>query len=313
MAIFANPYPAAPAFQAIRVESALVTVPVIVSDSQGRLIPGLKADSFKLFHDGIPEKISLFLNSDDSFKIALLLDTSASTTTVLRKIKIAAKRFLLKMRPNDMAMVMSFDSDTRILCPFSSDRRELEEGIDKATAGGSYTKLRDAILGIQTRFRSISGRKAIVLLSDGDDHGSVVKPLDLRDSVLSSGALIYSVYYNIDLRKWMKELNGEAPKRNKDDCYEWTERMEIAAQYLQEISELSAGRFYKSKVTELDRAFRQISEELHSQYLIGFYPDQSKLDGNLHSLVVKVNLQDVVVRNRSSYRKIPNDSLRMPN
>jgi Ca-activated chloride channel homolog len=312
-AITISPFLAAPAFQVIRVESALVTVPVIVSDSQGRLIPGLKADSFELFNDGIPEKISLFLSSDDSFKIALLLDTSTSTTTVLRKIKQAAKRFLLQMKSNDIAMVVSFDSNIRILNPFSSDLRELERAIDKAEASGSGTKLRDAISNIQNRFRSISGRKAIVLLTDGDDHGSVVSRSELRDAVLSSGVQIYSVFYNIDLQKLMKELFAVTPKRNKEIYSAWAERMDMAAQYLQEISELSAGRFYKSKVTELDKAFRQVSEELHSQYLIGFYPDISKLEGNLHSIVVKVNYEGAVVRNRRNYRKIINDESRMPN
>jgi Ca-activated chloride channel homolog len=298
-------FQAAPASQVIRVDSALVSIPVVVRDPQGRYVPGLKADSFKLFNDGIPEKISLFLSSDEPFKIALLLDTSKSTTTAQRKIKKAAKRFLLQMRSNDMAMIVSFDSDIRILCPFSSDRRELEEGIDKAEAGGSNTRLRDAILDIQKRFRSISGRKAIVLLSDGDDHGSVVSASELRAAVLSSGILIYSVFYNIDLRELMKELFAVSLKRKKETYYDWAGRMGKAEQYLLEISELSSGRFYRSKVTELDNAFRQVSEELHSQYLIGFYPDESKLDGNPHSLVVKVNLQDAVVRNRHNYQ-IPN-------
>jgi Ca-activated chloride channel homolog len=304
IAVFISAFRAAPAFQVIRVESALVAVPVIVSNSQGRYIPGLKAESFSLFQDGMPEKISLFLATDDSFKIALLLDTSSSTTTVLRKIKQAAKRFLQQMRPNDLAMVVSFDSDIRILSSFSSDRWELEKAIDKAEAAGSGTKLRDAILNIQNRFRSISGRKAIVLLTDGDDHGSVATAVELRDSVLSSGTLIYSVFYNIELRELIRELFGVPLKKKQDTYPDWAARMQNAALYLQEISELSAGRFYKSKVTELDRAFRQISEELHSQYLIGFYPDQSKLDGSLHSLVVKVNLKDSIVRHRSNYRKI---------
>jgi len=105
----------------------------------------------------------------------------------------------------------------------------------------------------------------------------------------------------------MKELFTVSLKRKKELYSDWAVRMEKAEQYLQEISDLSAGRFYRSKVTELDKAFRQVSEELHSQYLIGFYPDQTKMDGNPHSLVVKINLQDAVVRNRRNYQ-IPNIS-----
>jgi Ca-activated chloride channel homolog len=292
----------------IRVESALVTVPVIVSNSQGVFIPGLKADDFKLFHDGASEKISLFLTSDEPFKIALLMDSSKSTTTVLGKIKKAARRFLLQMRPNDLAMVVSFDAEIRVLCPLSSDRRELEKAIEVAETRSSGTKLRDAILQIQSRFRSFSGRKAIVLLTDGDDHGSVATVPELRDAVLSSGTLIYSIFYSIDYRELMKEI-FEVPSRMPPSSRKvqetnaiWAEQERKSAQYLQELSDLSAGRFYKSKVTEFDQAFKQISDELHSQYLIGFYPDKSKLDGNLHSLLVHVNMPGVTVRSRPSYK-----------
>jgi Ca-activated chloride channel homolog len=304
-ALFLGTYPLR-GFQ-IRVESALVTVPVIVSDSDGRFVPGLKADDFKLFHDGAPEKISLFLSSEEPFKIALLLDSSMSTKTVLGKIKKAARTFLRQMRPNDLAMIVSFDSEIRVLCPLSSDHRELEKAIAAAETQGSGTKLRDAIVQIQNRFRPFSGRKAIVLLTDGDDHGSVVKPPELRDEVLSSGSLIYSIFYSIDYRELMKELG--APSRMPSSSRKvqetdaiWEEQEKKSALYLQELSELSAGRFYRSKVTELDPVFKQISDELRSQYLIGFYPDTSKRDGKLHTLSVQVNMQNVTVRSRPSYK-----------
>jgi VWFA-related protein len=292
--------------QEIRVESALVAVPTIVSDAQGRFIPGLNAESFKLFQDREEEKISLFLTSDDPCKIVLLLDTSISTTTVLSKIKKAAKRFLRQMRPQDMAMVVSFDSDVRILCRFSSSRNELEDAIDKAKSSGLYTRLRDAIVDVQNRLRSIAGRKAIVLLTDGDDHNSAVSTEELRNVILSSGALIYSIFYHIDMQEWMEKLGDQPFPRTKESDPEWIKQEKEAAQYLQEISELSAGRFYRSKVTEFDQAFRQISDELHAQYLLGFYPNESKLDGKLHSLEVQVNTPGAVVRSRRNYRSTAN-------
>jgi Ca-activated chloride channel homolog len=294
------------AFQ-IHVESALVTVPVIVSDSEGKFIPGLKAEEFKLFQDGAPEKISLFLSSEEPFKIALLLDSSISTKSVLGRIKKAARTFLKQMRPNDLAMIVSFDSDIRVLCPLSSDRKELERAIATAETQGSVTKLRDAIVQIQNRFRPFSGRKAIVLLTDGDDHGSVIKPLQLRDEVLSSGSLIYSMFYDTDYTELMKEFGmpsnmpSSSRKRQETDAA-WEEQKKKSALYLQELSELSAGRFYRSKITEFDQVFKQISDELHSQYLLGFYPDASKFDGKLHSLSVQLNLQNVTVRSRPSYK-----------
>ena len=128
-----------------QVESALVTVPVVVRDAQGRFVSGLPPGSFKLFEDGRQVPISLFLTSEDPIKIALLIDTSRSATTVLKKIKKAAGQFLKQMRFQDLAMVASFDSQLQVLCPLSSDARELKEAIKGAKSGGTYTRMRDAI------------------------------------------------------------------------------------------------------------------------------------------------------------------------
>jgi Ca-activated chloride channel homolog len=294
----------------IRVESALVTVPVIVKDSEGRFLPALSADTFTLYQDGIQTPISLFLTSEDPIKIALLLDSSMSTKSILKKIKQAAGRFLLQMRPQDLAMVVSFDSEVQVLCPLSSDQRELKEAIKQTKAGGSTTKMRDAINEIQLRLRAISGRKAIVLLSDGQDHGSLISPADLHDAIAASSTLIYSIFYRVDPRKMMEEmgLSSNIPEsaegHPKGPYAEWNKIEEQAAQYLERLSELSGGRSYRSNIGELDMTFKQISDELRSQYLLGFYPEQTKLDGAMHRLSVSVTIPDAVVSGRRSYRAV---------
>jgi Ca-activated chloride channel homolog len=294
----------------IRVETALVTVPVIVKDLEGKFLPSLNGDAFKLYQDGMQTPISLFLTSEDPIKIALLLDSSMSTKSILKKIKQAAGRFLLQMRPQDLAMVVSFDSEIQVLCPLSSDQRELKEAIKNTRAGGSTTKMRDAINEIQLRLGSISGRKAIVLLSDGQDHGSRISPTDLHDAIAASSTLIYSIFYRVDPRKMMEEMGlssniPESAEGQPQGPYaEWNMIEEQAAQYLERLSELSAGRFYRSNIGELDKAFKQISDELRSQYLLGFYPEQLKLDGAMHSLAVSVTIPDAVVRSRRSYRAV---------
>ena len=294
----------------IRVESALVTVPVMVSDPQGRFIPGLNVEAFKLFQDGVRVPISVFLTSQDPIKIALLLDTSASTATVLGKIKKAARRFLQQMREQDLAMVIGFSTGVEVLCPLSSDAKELEEGIENARVGGGLTKMRDAIHDvIARRFGSSSGRKAIILLTDGQDHGSRISASALQDAVAASGTLIYSVFYSVHPRELVKKLTGissripeEVDEHGIGPYADWAEQEERAARYLEKISELSAGRFYRSDIAKLDDAFKQISEDLRSQYLLGFYPEASKLDGATHTLLVSVEVPDAVVRNRRSYR-----------
>ena len=106
-----------PASQTIRVNTVLVRVPVIVSNHAGRYVSGLARADFALFDDGEPQEIALFSAEKESVHVALLLDTSKSTWAVLEKIKKAANRFLKEMRPQDQAMVVSFDHVIRTLCP----------------------------------------------------------------------------------------------------------------------------------------------------------------------------------------------------
>lgn len=291
--------------QRIQVESALVTVPVNVRDARGVSLDGLPATAFKLFEDGRQVQVPLFLTSEDPVKIALLIDTSRSATTVLKKIKKAALQFLKQMRPRDLVMVASFDSDVEVLCPLSSDARELKESINRAKSGGTYTRMRNAIQEVvQRRFRTVTGHKAIVLLTDGRDQGSRLSAKDLLNVVESSNTPIYSIVYSVDAAELMKELFGVAP-RNGSSGGTWREQEKEAAQYLDKISDLSAGRFYTSDIKDLDRVFRQIAGELRSQYLLGFYPEKSKLDGKAHSLVVSVSVPDAIVRSRRSYLAAP--------
>ncbi len=298
---------------AIRVESALVSVPVIVSDPAGRYIPGLKATDFKLYQDSAPQPFDLFADFEGPVRVALALDTSKSTVSVLSKIKKAAREFLVQLRPQDQAFVVTFDSSIEYLCPFSSDRGELERAIKKADVGAyTGTKMRDAVLEVmQRKFRGITGRKAIVLLTDGQDYGSQISATDLLSAVVSSNTVIYAIHYSVDPRDVMKKLFGvhsrlpaHTPGSRRGPYAVWDERESRAAEYLEELADLSAGRFYKSTVNDLRASFAQVAEELRHQYLLGFYPDKAKLDGNLHYLRVEVPFPDAVVRARHSYRAI---------
>ncbi len=295
----------------IRVESSLVAVPVMVWDAKGKIVSGLAADSFRLHEDGVRVPVSVFLTSEDPIKIALLLDTSISAKPILGKIRKAARKFLLQLRRGDSAMIAGFDSEIRQLCPFSSDLEELKDAIDSARSTGALTKMRDAAHHLlQYRLRSISGRKAVILLTDGQDHGSRISKQDLLDEAAASGTIIYSVYYTVDPQEILKQmgLSSRIPRktaRKEDGPYaSWYASEKEAERYLQELSELSAGRFYRSKAADLDDAFKQIMLELRSQYLIGFYPDDSKLDGSVHSLEVEVAVPGAVVRSRRSYRAV---------
>jgi VWFA-related protein len=308
----------------IKVYSNLVSVPVIVSDRQGRYIPGLRQEDFKLFDNNTQQTLSFFDAAEEPLNVLVLLDTSRSTQGVLDDIQKAARNFLKELRKQDRAMIVCFDYDIHRLSPLTSDRRVLEEAINQAGVGQFFgTLLNDAVMeGIAQDLKSINGRKAIILLTDGEDAGSRVARDELLTYASESDAMIYSIYYAPSGPRALgrdrpfrgprgifggrgPRRNGLPPRRTPDpDLRRQTpeERAEAAKEFLAKLSEVSAGRFYSSQKTDLKKTFVAIAEELRHQYRLGFYQDSLARDGDLHSLRVKVDKPDVAVRARTQYR-----------
>jgi VWFA-related protein len=305
----------------IKVQTTLVSVPVIVSDRAGRYISGLKIESFKLFQDRVEQRIAIFDAAEEPLNIALLLDTSRSTAQVLDDIRKDAGNFLKELRPQDRALVMSFDYDVHLLCSLTSDRRALERAIKDATIGERVgTALRDAVAEVIDRqFKRVDGRKAIILLTDGKDFGSGISEDDLFDEATESGAMIYSVFFETGFQRQAWNDSSPFPRRGRGGMgrrfppvdrprgnERRRERVEMrneeARTFLTKLSDVSAGRFYSSEVSDLKKTFKLIAEELRHQYRLGFYPDVAKADGQRHTLRVEVNAADAVVRSRRSYQ-----------
>jgi VWFA-related protein len=320
--------------ETIKIGATLVSVPVIVSDRTGRYISGLKAGNFTLYRDGVKQQISFFTAEEEPINVALLLDTSKSTQTVLDEIKDHARDFLKQLRPQDKALVVSFDYEVHVLTGLTSDRKVLERAIINAEIGEYVgTTLRDAVFEVEERhFKKITGRKAIILLTDGKDHGSRVSTEELLEASAESDAMIYSIFYttkNPNLNPRFdpfprRRRDGMDPPMNRGrrrfpltnefltnrqrqfpDRPQRRERVERknreAVDFLEELSEVSAGRFYRSEITDLKKNFALIADELRHQYRIGFYPDGEKRQGVTHKLRVEVSRAEAVVRARRSY------------
>jgi VWFA-related protein len=302
---------------AIKVQTTLVSVPVIVSDHQGRYISGLKAADFKLFQDRIEQPISYFDAAEEPLNVALAIDTSKSTHPVLDDIKNAGLNFLKELRPQDRAMIVSTDYEVHQLSPLTSDRKTLERSLKAAKTGEQVgTVLRDGLAEIMDRsFKHVDGRKAIVALTDGKDVGSRISEQDLLDEAAESGAMIYTVFFKTGFlrRGWIDPLTfprrrvwvnrprpGPRPQQQRRERIE--RRNEEATDFLEKLAYVSAGRYYSSDATDLKKTFKLIADELRHQYRLGFYPDNSKADGQRHTLKVEVTLPDAVVRARRSYQ-----------
>lgn len=316
----------------IKLGSTLVSVPVIVSDRNGRYVAGLKSENFTLYKDGSKQPIAFFSAEEEPIHVALLLDTSKSTRNVLDEIKERAKNFLKQLRPQDRAMIVSFDYEVNLLTALTADRKALGRAIESASIGEYVgTTLYDAVYEVEQRhFKNINGRKAIILLTDGKDHGSRVSADELLEASAESDAMIYSIFYSTKLpgfnpgqepfprrrrdgmeppfnrgRRRFPQINELLPGGQFPDRRQRRERMERqnqkAEEFLEELSEVSAGRFYRGEVGDLQKHFALIADELRHQYRIGFYPDGERRQGTTHKLRVEVSRPEVVVRARRSY------------
>ena len=309
--------------EVIKVYSNLVSVPVIVSDRNGRYISGLKAGDFKLYDNSAEQKLAYFDAAEAPLNVALLLDTSRSTEGVIDDIRKAAKNFIKDLRPQDRAMIVSFDYGVHKLSSLTSDRKVLERAIKDAHVGEYVgTLLNDALFDVIDRdLRPVNGRKAIVLLTDGRDAGSRVSEEEVLSYATESDAMIYSIYYepspmrrrNGPFRRGRGIFGGAIPDRQdrfprqgRPGAQQRRDRQELrgefAIEYLTRLSEVSAGRFYESETTDLKKTFVLIAEELRNQYRLGFYPDELARDGSLHQLRIKVDKPDIAVRARTQYR-----------
>jgi len=289
------------------IETRLVSVPVIVSDRSGHYIPNLKARDFKLYDNDVEQKISFFDAAEEPLNVVLLLDTSRSTRGVLDDIRSAARDFLKALRPKDRAMIVSFDKEIQRLSPLTNDQRVLEAAIKRTSVSKYFgTLLHDAVLETSKAIlQPINGRKAIILLTDGEDGGSQTGAKELLAYESESDAMIYPIYYESFLGTasggFFPRLRGIFGRTERKTPQQ-KERTAAAVAFLTKLSDVTGGHFFSGKATDLRNAFDLIAKELRYQYRLGFYPAEEAQNGNLRTLKVKVDRPDVAVRARQKYR-----------
>ncbi len=182
--------------ETVKIDTDLVLVPVIASDLNGNYIPDLKQNEFTIEEDGVKQEIAFFATVSAPFHVMLMLDTSGSTEDKLGLIRSAAITFTEQLQQGDRVKVISFDDEVRELNEFTNDKAALKEAINK-TRPGEGTKLYDAMELALNTVRSISGRKAIVIFTDGVDwhsdnasFNSTLRGLD------EEGVIIYPIRYD---------------------------------------------------------------------------------------------------------------------
>ncbi len=311
----------------IKIKTDLVSVPVIVSDRDGRYVPDLKQTDFRVLQDGAVQSIAFFASTEEPVNVALLLDTSGSTRSVIGDIKGAANKFLKQLGPADKAMIVSFDYSVHLLSPLTADKDVLKDAIHEADVPDERgTALRDAVADtIQKQFAGVTGRKAIILLTDGIDHGSRTSVSELASVLEESDVIVYSIFFHafqspfsLQTRSGGGRSGGgtgnNVPKGEQNPTFstgkpanqqrrERTEREnQEARDLMRKISEMTAGRFYESQSSKLKDVFDLILDELRHQYRLGYYPPEESVTLKVHMVRVGVMRSNLSVRARLNYR-----------
>src|SRR5215212_4266912 len=181
----------------VRVNTTLVTIPVSAMDRDGRYVPNLQKEDFRIWEDGVEQDVAFFASVDKPFSVCLMLDTSPSTQFRLEDIQDAAITFVNQLRPDDRVMVVSFNDDIKVLSEFTTDRSKLQRAIQRARTDDG-TRLYDAVdMVMNQQLSRVQGRKAIVLFTDGVDTTS--KRADYQSNMMDAqelDALIYPVQYD---------------------------------------------------------------------------------------------------------------------
>jgi Ca-activated chloride channel homolog len=268
----------------------LVSLNVTVTDG-GHYVTDLDQADFQVFEDGVKQEITFFNKTNLPIALALLLDTSASMETKLQTAQDAAIGFCRRLRAQDLAEVIDFDSRVTVLQNFTASATDLEAAIRKTSAGGStslynavYIALKDLRKVVAKNVEEIR-RQAIVLLSDGEDTSSLLPFEEVLDLAKRSETAIYS----IGLRA------NEGPSTG-------TKGFKEAEFVLRQLAQETGGRaFFPNQVADLNGIYTQISDELSSQYTIGYTSRNPRRDGSWRRIVVRVNRPSLVARTKQGY------------
>jgi Ca-activated chloride channel homolog len=270
-----------------KVDVKLVNVFVTVTDEHGAPIAGLTKDNFDLMEDDKAQKIALFdKESALPLNIVMAVDTSLSTRKDLPLELASARRFAHAiLRPMDVMSLYQFSETVSELTPFTPDLRAIDRGIDRVR-GGAATALYDALFLGSQALEPRQGRKVMVVITDGGDTMSKVNYQEAVRAAETAEAILYSIIVVPIEASAGRDTGGEHA--------------------LIQLSADTGGKyFYASGLAQLDEAFRQISDELRTQYLLAYYPSQRLTDSDFRRIQVKVKgIQpdsDFKVRNRTGY------------
>jgi Ca-activated chloride channel family protein len=267
------------------VDVKLVNIFVNVTDKNGAIVGGLTRDDFAVFEDGRPQEIAIFeKQSEVPLNLTLAIDTSGSVQKDLSDEAAAARHFAHDIvRPQDQMSVLQFATEVRELTPFTNKLAVIDHGLGELR-GDWATALYDAICAGSERLGKREGRKVLVVVSDGDDTAKSSTYAQALEAALRNEVMIYSLIDVPIEASAGRDTGGEHA--------------------LITLAEQTGGKHFYVSEGGLDKAFARISDDLRTQYLIGYYPQHQAPGTDFHRVVVTVPraaADEFNVRNKAGY------------
>jgi Ca-activated chloride channel family protein len=269
----------------LHLDVKLVNVFVNVTDKAGAIVGGLTRDDFALAEDGRAQQIAVFeRQSELPLNLTLAIDTSGSVRKDMAEEADAARRFAhALMRPQDQMSLLQFATDVRELTPFTNKVGQIDRGLGQLR-GEWATALYDAILLGSERLGHKEGRKVLVLVSDGDDTAKNTTYPQALEAALRNEVMIYSIIDVPIEASAGRDLGGEHA--------------------LITLAEQTGGKSFYESDGGLDKAFAQVSDDLRTQYVLGYYPKNQEPGRTFHRVQVTVPraaTQAFSIRHKTGY------------
>jgi VWFA-related protein len=313
----------------ISVETNIVTVFAIVHDKHNKSISTLTKDDFALDEDGRPQTISYFARENDlPLTLGLLVDTSLSQRHLIDQERSASSSFVdhvLREDKKDQAFLIHFDHEVELLQDLTSSHKKLESALsllatpelEDASQGSGHhwsggTLLYDAVyLASEDLMKKQQGRKALIILSDGDDRGSKVGLSSAIESAQRANTVVYSILFKDDQQYgqrggygggspggWGGHGGGGGGHRYPQQEEQRPDGKKILAR----ISKETGGRLFEvSKKQTVDQIYDEIQQELRDQYILGYVPDKSANSADYRKIHVTTKQKDLNVQARDGY------------
>ncbi|HEU4433587.1 MAG TPA: VWA domain-containing protein [Pyrinomonadaceae bacterium] len=284
----------------IRIDSDLVDLKVsVIGAGTNKAVPPLEQKDFVVLEDGEPQEISFFAAADAPFDLVLLLDLSGSNSKNLKMIRNSAKRFVDATRPTDRVAIVSFTDQPALYSSFTLDRAKLKKSIDQMDDAYGGTNFWDALNWVvKVLAPQGSGRRnAVVVMTDGvdnalpdiDGEGSRIDFNSLLENIRNSETIVFPIY-----------LDTEAENVKKHHYPPGAYAM--AREQLELISAACATPLYRAaKLSDLDKVYAQVVQDLSTVYSIGYRPSNKSLDGKWRSVEVRLQRPDLLARTKRGY------------